>query len=130
VPRLEYLANYHQVDLVLDTFPFPGGTTTCEALWMGVPTLTLAGKSMLSRQGASLMTAAGLPEWVACSEDDFVTKAIILAGSKQALERLAALRGGLRELLASSPLFSASRFARHLEQALWGMWETWQGQFL
>ncbi len=57
---------------MLDTFPYPGGTTTCEALWMGVPTLTLAGNTLLSRQGASLLACAGLADWVAANEADYV----------------------------------------------------------
>ena len=123
MPRARYLASYAEVDAVLDTFPFPGGTTTCEALWMGVPTLTLAGESMLSRQGASLLNAAGLPEWIAVSEDDFVAKAGTLLGSDEALARLARLRAGLRPRVATSALFDAERFARQLENALWGMWD-------
>jgi protein O-GlcNAc transferase len=123
VPRREYLACYGKVDAVLDSFPFPGGTTTCEALWMGVPTLTLAGDSLLSRQGASLMTAAGLPRWVADSEEQFVARAVELTGSPEALSRLAGLRAGLRAQVAVSPLFDAERFARHFEAALRQMWD-------
>jgi predicted O-linked N-acetylglucosamine transferase (SPINDLY family) len=120
VPRAAYLAAHAEVDVLLDTFPFPGGTTTCEALWMGVPTLTLAGNTLLSRQGASLLTAAGLPDWIATSEADYVDKAVRCSGD---LPRLAALRAGLREQVRSSPLFDAPRFARHFEAALWGMWQ-------
>lgn len=118
--REAYLAAYAEVDLILDTFPYPGGTTTCEALWMGVPTLTFAGERLLSRQGASLLTAAGLAEWVATSEADYVAKAIALAGD---VPKLAALRAGLRAQALESPLFDATRFARNFEAALWGMWQ-------
>ncbi len=114
-----YLAAHAEVDLILDTFPFPGGTTTCQALWMGVPTLTLAGDTLLSRQGASLMSAAGLPDFVAQSKEDYLERAIALAGD---LPKLARLRAGLRRQVLASPLFDARRFARHLEDALWGMW--------
>ncbi|MGC2047796.1 MAG: tetratricopeptide repeat protein, partial [Gallionella sp.] len=69
VTRKAYLAAHADVDMILDTFPYPGGTTTCEALWMGVPTLTLAGDTLLSRQGASLLTAAGLSDWIAASSE-------------------------------------------------------------
>ena len=122
VSRPAYLAAYAEVDAVLDTFPFPGGTTTCEALWMGVPTLTLAGESMLARQGAGLLSAAGLPEWIAESEDDFLNKAVNLFGGEQALCNLAELRRRLREQVRYSLLFDAERFARNWEEALWGMW--------
>jgi len=119
-PRASYLQAYAEVDMVLDTMPFPGGTTTCEALWMGVPTLTIAGDRLIARQGASMMRAAGLPEWVADDEDAFVAKAKALAAAP---EKLDALRSGLREDLRNTPLFNASRFAANLESALWQMWQ-------
>jgi protein O-GlcNAc transferase len=109
--------------MILDTFPYPGGTTTCEALWMGVPTLTLAGDSLLARQGASLLMAAGLAEWVAASRQEYIAKAITLASNKS---ELAVLRAGLRQQVLASPLFDAPRFARHFEDALWGMWQRHQ----
>lgn len=119
IPRKDYLAAHAEVDIILDTFPYPGGTTTCEALWMGVPTLTLAGDTMLARQGAGLLVSAGLGDWVATDEKDYAAKAVAHAAD---LERLAELRAGLRTQLLASPLFDAPRFARNLEAALWGMW--------
>jgi len=121
--REVYLAAHAEVDVILDTFPYPGGTTTCEALWMGVPTLTLAGDSLLARQGASLLTAAGLEEWVATSKEEYIAKAIALASDQ---DGLAALRAVLREQVLASPLFDAPRFARNVEDALWGMWQRYQ----
>jgi predicted O-linked N-acetylglucosamine transferase (SPINDLY family) len=118
--RERYLAAHGEVDLILDTFPFPGGTTTCEALWMGVPTLTLAGDRLIGRQGASLLSAAGLNEWVAETPGEFVNKALDFCRD---LPRLAALRAGLRAQLPASPLFDAPRFARNFENALWAMWQ-------
>jgi protein O-GlcNAc transferase len=118
--REAYLARYAEVDVMLDTFPYPGVTTTCEALWMGVPTLTLAGDTLLSRQGAGVLTAAGLPDWVTTSASEYIAKAIALADD---LPKLAELRAGLREQVSASPLFDAQRFARNLEEALWGMWQ-------
>lgn len=117
---LSYLQAYAEVDIVLDTTPFPGGTTTCEALWMGVPTLTLAGGTLIARQGASLMRAAGLPQWVADDEDAFVAKAKAFAAETG---KLAALRSSLRSDLRDTPLFDAARFAANLESALWQMWQ-------
>jgi protein O-GlcNAc transferase len=119
-PRETYLAAHHEIDLILDTFPYTGGTTTCEALWMGVPTITLAGDSMHSRQGASLMNAAGLPDWIASNEDDYVRMALSLNND---IDHLAALRTRLRLQVKQSPLFDAKRFANQLETALWAMWE-------
>jgi len=118
-PRIEYLAAHAEVDIILDTFPHGGATTTCEALWMGVPTLTLAGKTMLARQGASLLACAGLAEWIAADQDDYVARAVRLAGDPAALARL---RRGLREQVAASPLFDAARFTVNLQSALRGMW--------
>ena len=118
--REAYLARYADVDVMLDSFPYPGVTTTCEALWMGVPTITLAGDTLLSRQGAGVLTAAGLGDWVATSVADYIAKAVALAGD---VPKLAALRAGLREQVSTSPLFDAKRFARNFEDALWGMWQ-------
>jgi predicted O-linked N-acetylglucosamine transferase (SPINDLY family) len=115
----EYLQTYQRVDIVLDTFPFPGGTTTCEGLWMGVPTLTLDGDSMISRQGAAMMTAAGLRDWVADTPETYIAKAVLFASDPAAL---AALRSGMRQRLLASPLFDVERFARHFENALTAMW--------
>jgi len=119
VPREDYLAAHAHVDILLDTFPFSGGTTTCEALWMGVPTVTLAGQTMVARQGSSLLTSVGLTDWIAINEEDYVAKALAHASD---LEKLAWLRTGLRERILVSPLCDSSRFARNFETALWEMW--------
>jgi len=121
MPREQYLAAHAAVDVILDTFPYPGGTTTCEALWMGVPTLTLAGDTLLSRQGASLLAAAGLPDWIADSPEAYIAKAVSVAND---LPNLAHLRRELRPQVAVSPLFDAERFARNLEAALWEIWRS------
>jgi predicted O-linked N-acetylglucosamine transferase (SPINDLY family) len=119
--RALFLARYADVDIMLDSFPYPGVTTTCEALWMNVPTVTLAGNTLLSRQGAGVLTAANLNEWIAHDEDDYVAKAIHFASD---LPKLGELRSTLRERVRVSPLFDAPRFAKHFEDALWGMWKT------
>ncbi|PTD97355.1 O-linked N-acetylglucosamine transferase family protein [Pseudothauera lacus] len=118
--RQSYLRAHAEVDAILDTFPYTGGTTTCEALWMGVPTLTLQGGTLIGRQGASILEAAGLPDWVAQSEEDYVAKAATLIADSEVLSRL---RGSLREQLLRTALFDTPRFARNLEQALMEMWE-------
>jgi predicted O-linked N-acetylglucosamine transferase (SPINDLY family) len=110
------------VDIALDPFPFTGGTTTVEALWMGVPVLTLTGQSFLARQGVGLMMNAGLPQWIADDPDDYVARAVSHAGN---LQTLAALRAGLRQQVLASPIFDATRFALHFEAALRGMWKIW-----
>jgi predicted O-linked N-acetylglucosamine transferase (SPINDLY family) len=118
--RVAYLAGHAQVDIVLDTFPYPGITTTCEALWMGVPTVTLAGNTLLSRQGASLLSCVDLDDWIAENKADYIERAISHAAD---LESLSRLRAGLRERARASPLFDAPRFARDFEAALWQMCE-------
>lgn len=126
VERESYLGAHAEVDVILDTFPYPGGTTTCEALWMGVPTLTLAGDTLLERQGASFLTVAGLPDWIAPNKSEYVNRAIAAASD---LERLADLRSTLRQQVMESPLFDAPRFARRLEDAFWQMWREWQTSY-
>lgn len=123
--REKYLAAHGEVDVILDTFPFPGGTTTCEALWMGVPTLSLAGDRLIGLQGASLLTAAGLPDWVAWTPEQFVESARLRAEN---LAALSALRGSLRTRLLGSPLCDAARFASNLEAALWAIWGRYVGK--
>ena len=121
-PRAEYLATYQRVDIALDPFPYTGGTTTAEALWMGVPVLTMEGKSFLSRQGVGLLMNAGLPEWIAKDTEDYVSKAVSLSRDRACL---AMLRANLRQQVLASPVFDAERFAIHFEEALRGMWRRW-----
>ncbi|MBF0463368.1 MAG: tetratricopeptide repeat protein [Magnetococcales bacterium] len=122
--REGYLACYNRVDMALDPFPYPGGTTSVEGLWMGVPVLTRQGNRFLSHQGETLLRAAGLSAWIAADEADYLRKAIAFASD---LPRLASLRAGLRPQLLQSPLCDAPRFARHLTQAWQEMWAIWCG---
>ena len=119
--REAYLAAHHEIDFILDSFPFTGGTTTCEALWMGVPTLTLAGETMIACQGASLIHTAGLPDWVVNTQDDYVSKAIHLATH---LDDLAELRQQLRQQVLASPLMQGAQFAQDFEKLLFSLWRT------
>lgn len=123
--QLDHLRCYDRVDLALDTFPYHGTTTTCEALWMGVPVITLAGRGHVSRVGVSLLTGVGLPEFVTHSPDTFVESAVAAARDHP---RLAAVRCGLRARMQLSPLMDAPRFARNLENAYRVMWRRWCGQ--
>lgn len=118
VPRSEYLKPFQRVDIALDPFPYPGITTSVENLWMGVPVLTLAGKSFLSRQGVGLLMSAGLSEWIAVDAEDYVARAAAHASDTQ---KLADLRSGLRQKVLASPIFDAPRFAFHFEAALRSM---------
>lgn len=120
VGRADYLQAHNEVDFILDTFPYTGGTTTCEALWMGVPTLTLAQPGMLSRQGEAHLVNVGLPDWVAQDEASYVAQAVAWA-SEAGLQKLAQVRASLRERCQQSPLFDGPRFASDWTQALQAM---------
>ncbi|HRH17147.1 MAG TPA: tetratricopeptide repeat protein [Aquabacterium sp.] len=118
--RDEHLASHAEVDIMLDTFPYPGITTTCEALWMGVPTVTLLGQTMLSRQGGSLLTCVGLQEWVTESTQGYVDTAILMAGDVASLQ---ALRANLRALAQGTSLFDGALFAEQLTSTLEQVWQ-------
>lgn len=120
--RAGYFATYNRIDIALDPFPYPGGTTTVEALWMGVPVLTLRGERFLGRQGVGLLQNAGLPRWIANNREHYLELAIAHAGN---LVELSKLRHGLREQLLKSPIFDAHDFAKHFEQTLRKAWQTW-----
>jgi len=121
-PRRTYLELYHRLDIVLDPFPYNGHTTSLDALWMGVPVITLAGRQSVSRAGYSQLSNLGLHELVAFSEDAYVEIAAQLAHD---LPRLTALRATLRPRLQASPLMDAPRFARNIEAAYRTMWQQW-----
>lgn len=118
--RQEHLATYGHVDIALDTFPYPGVTTTMESLWMGVPVLTMTGDRFLSRQGVGLLGAVGLDDWIAMNADDYVAKARAHANDLVALSEL---RMSLRQRVEQSPLMDGRRFAKDFEQMLWQMWQ-------
>ena len=118
----EHLDTYNRIDIGLDTFPYNGTTTTCEALWMGVPVIALSGNTHASRVGLSLLTNLGLQELVAGTFEEYMSIAAGLAGD---LARLQELRKSLRERMAHSPLTDAQRFTADLESCYRGMWNQW-----
>jgi predicted O-linked N-acetylglucosamine transferase (SPINDLY family) len=119
--REQMLQTYNRVDIGLDPFPYGGATTTCEALWMGVPVITKKGDRFLSRCGQSINANAGLNDWIAEDDAGYVAKAV---AHTRDLKQLAALRDGLRRQVLASPLYDAPRFARNLADAFWGMWRS------
>lgn len=121
----EFLRQYNDIDIVLDPFPYSGGLTTCEALWMGVPTVTLPGEIFAARHSLSHLSNAGLPDWAATSREDYVELALRKAAD---LPALAALRVGLRAHVQNSPLCDAPRFGRSLGAALRHAWCDWCAQ--
>lgn len=118
-PRADYLRTYGRVDFALDTFPYNGHTTSLDALWMGVPTVTRVGETCVGRGGLSQLHQLGLSELAAHSDEAFVGIAAALAAD---LPRLAALRDSLRARLESSALMDGARFARHIENAYRTAW--------
>jgi predicted O-linked N-acetylglucosamine transferase (SPINDLY family) len=121
-PRGEYLKLYHQVDLALDTFPYNGHTTSLDAFWMGVPVISLVGKTPVARGGLCLARNLNMNELAVDSPDDFVQVAKKLAGD---LPKLAEMRSGLRAKMQQSALMDGPRFARSMESVFRRMWRTW-----
>jgi predicted O-linked N-acetylglucosamine transferase (SPINDLY family) len=121
-PQPEAWAAYANIDIALDPFPHNAGTTTIEALWQGVPVVSLAARPSVGRFGASILHAIDADEWVAHDEDAYVTCAVQLASD---LDALAQTRAGLRERVAASPLRDADDLARHIERAYRVLWQEW-----
>ena len=122
-PRSEYLACYNRVDIALSPYPYGGGTTNVEGLWMGVPAITKRGNYLLSHLGETIAYNAGLSDWVAVDEDDYIEKAVQFSSD---LMKLAKLRKGLRKQVLKSTLLNTKKFTKHFEEALWGMWNEWK----
>ena len=123
LPRIEpmpYMANFSRIDIALDSYPYNGGTTTCDALYMGVPVLTRAGQHSVARSGVSLLSNVGLPEWVAHSPEAFLEIGQRLASD---IPALAQLRAGLRQRFMASPLGDQALFAQDFAAALDEMWQ-------
>jgi len=118
----DHLALYNTIDIGLDTFPYNGTTTTCEALWMGVPVITLEGNTHHSRVGKSILHHTGLSRFVATSPIDYLEKAVHLARSR---DLLPSLKKGLRNMLKDSTLMDATRFTSSLESEYRRMWQEW-----
>jgi protein O-GlcNAc transferase len=122
MPVRGYFESYNQIDIGLDPYPFGGGTTTCDALWMGVPVVTLAGNTGVGRGGVSILSNIGLTELIARNVEDYIAIAVKLT---QDLPRLSALRESMRERMRHSPLMNAPRFASHVETAYRAIWQNW-----
>lgn len=120
-----HMACYNQMDIALDTFPYNGTTTTCDALWMGVPVVTLTGTVHRSRVGRSLLARVGRTDWAADSADAYVRKAVALAADRSGLR---AIRRSLRGVMAVSRLCDGARLAAEMEAAFTGIWAHWCDQ--
>ena len=121
-PLPDYFASHHEIDILLDPFPVAGHTVTCEALWMGVPVISLAGTKYASRLGVSVLTNMNLTDLLANTREEYIERAIALAND---LPRLQQLRGALRDRLRASPIMDAPAFVKNVEAAYRQMWQTW-----
>jgi protein O-GlcNAc transferase len=119
LPVEDYYVALGEVDVALDPLPYSGGTTTCDALWMGVPVLTTAGSRSASRSASSILRTLGLHDWIASGVEEYVERAVRWP---QRTAELAALRAGLRPRMRASPLMDEAGFTRELEQAYLAMW--------
>jgi predicted O-linked N-acetylglucosamine transferase (SPINDLY family) len=115
-----HLARYHEVDIALDTFPYNGTTTTCEALWMGVPVVTRSGRIHAARVGASILTAMNRTDWIAQTHEDFVRIAVELSMD---LSKWVEHREVLRDRMKSCPITDGQGFVLRYEQALRQAWQ-------
>ncbi|HVN70848.1 MAG TPA: tetratricopeptide repeat protein, partial [Desulfomonilia bacterium] len=120
--KFDHLLLYNEIDIGLDTFPYNGTTTTCEALWMGVPVATIRGGTHVSRVGSSILACLGMYDLIASSPQDYVDKVVSLAGN---LKLLKGMRTSLRERMMKSPLMDSERFTRGLETEYRSMWQRW-----
>ena len=121
-PHEELMRCYQRADIALDPFPYNGMTTTCEALHMGVPVITLIGNRPTARASWSLLSNIGLPQWAARTEEEYVHKAVAIATD---LSQLIQIRATLREKMEGSPLMDTPRFVRNLEAAYLAIWQHW-----
>jgi predicted O-linked N-acetylglucosamine transferase (SPINDLY family) len=121
-PHQDLLSRYNEMDIALDTFPYSGGLTTCEALWMGVPVITVPGKTFAGRHSLSHLSTVGLSEFVARDVSHYVDLAVELAKDPS---HMANLRSQLRDRMAKSPLCDGPRFARHFADEMRKVWHVW-----
>ncbi len=118
----EYFRSFNAVDVALDTTPYSGGATTCDALWMGVPVITVPGTRSVSRSAASILTTVGLQAWIASTPEHYVRLAVEFARDEPVLAKL---RKSLRRMMRESPVMDESGFARGVEAAYRDMWKKW-----
>ena len=123
--KKDHMSTYNKMDVALDPFPYNGTTTSCEALWMGVPFITKAGDRHCARVGMSLLKSIGLDDWVTYSDEEYVAKAVEVANNR---DQLMNVKSTLRSKMQNSPLCDHASFARKFEHALSKMWQNWCSQ--
>lgn len=123
--RMDYFKAYNRVDIALDPFPYPGGTTSVEGLWMGVPVIAKKGNRFIAHNGETIAHNSGQSHWISRDDDDYVKKAKTFSSDLQAL---AVTRASLRHQVMESPLFDSERFARHFEQTMIEIWQDYRNK--
>ncbi len=126
--HIQFLAAYGRIDVALDTFPYNGGTTTSEALWQGVPVLTFRGDRWATRQSTSILSEAGMEEFIAADRNDYIERAVALAHASDTPIRLTEFRRNMRSRLARSPLCDTAALAKNMERLYLQMFEQWWQQ--
>ena len=121
-PDSDYLSRYCDVDLLLDTYPYVGGGTTCDALYMGVPVVSLYSRRHGTRFGYSLLMNTGLGELTAATEEEYIEKAVALAGDT---ELLAALHKQIPQMFRKSPVMDVAGYMRDIQSAYERIWQEW-----
>ena len=119
-PRKELLESYNKIDIALDPFPYSGGTTSFEAIWMEVPVLTKKGSTFVSRTTESINRNSGMSDWIANDENEYVAKAIQFSKN---LKQLSEIKKKLRQTSYNSPLFNSSLFAEQFKDNIWQIWK-------
>lgn len=121
-PRADHFAAYGEIDIMLDTFPYSGSTTTCESLWMGVPVIALRGQSYVGRISAGILSTIGIRELITESTDEYIQRALQLAAST---DQLAAIRSSLRKTMQASPLCDSAAYTHEIETVYRDVWRQW-----
>jgi len=124
-PKSEYFDTYNRIDMVLDTFPYPGGTTTMDALWMGCPVLTLKGHRFLSRLGESILINAGETDWIANDQSEYISKAITFAKENKKYPMNREMR---RAKVLGTDLFNTSKFALNFAETMLSIWKVYKAK--
>ena len=119
-PREVFLRTYNKIDISLDPFPYSGGTTNFESIWMGVPILVLKGKKFISKCGESINNNLGMIDWIGENKEDYISKATKICSD---YDKLSEIRANLRHKALNSPLFDNKKFAENFHEALWKMWK-------
>ena len=123
--RKELLEVYNRIDIALDPFPFQGNTSTCEAVWMGVPVITLKGDRYLFHFGESINSNLKMNDWIAKNEEEYISKSIKFSSN---IDGLSEIRKNLRKRALQSSVFNEKRFSQHFSNMLWNMWNTFKNK--